>query len=108
MSSQLLIKKRKSPLSSKKKTITHTHKFKQEWSIENCSYVIAWNYVGISQCTISAMFMPPLPRSTVQTIIKRFQETGTTDSAPRSGRPPKLNNEDLCLLQRIVTKDTTS
>ena len=54
------------------------------------------------------MFMPPMPCSTVQTIIKRFQETGTTDSAPRSGHPPKLNNRDLRLLQRIVTKDATS
>ena len=72
------------------------------------SYVIAWNYVGISQRVISTMFIPPMPRSTVQTIIKRFRETGTVDSVPRSGCPPKLNDRDLRLLQRIVTKDATS
>ena len=95
MSSQLHIKKRKSPLSPKKKPITHTHKFKQEWSTENRSYVIAWNYVGISQRVISTMFIPPMPRSTVQTIVKRFRETGTVDSASRSGCLPKLNDGDL-------------
>ena len=89
MSSQLHIKKRKSPLSSKKKPITHTHKFKQEWSTENRSYVITWNYVGIFQYVVYTI-NTSLNNSNnhqeiqrkIQTIIKRFRETGTVDGAP--------------------------
>ena len=107
--SQILIRKRKSPLSPKKPSlISHTHKHAQEWSTEIRSYVIAWSHVGISQRTIGAMFKPAMSRSTVQTIIRRFKNTRVVDSALRTGRPLKLDDRDLRKLERLTTKNAES
>lgn len=44
-------------------------------------------------------------KTTVHRVIKNFEERGLTAPAPRSGRPPKLSEEDKLHLVEIVEND---
>ncbi|KAG9297494.1 hypothetical protein G9A89_020896 [Geosiphon pyriformis] len=41
--------------------------------------------------------------TTVSDTIKRFKETGSIDSRPRSGRPPLFTHQKYRRLKRLVT-----
>lgn len=43
-------------------------------------------------------------RATVQSIIKKYRETGNISNKPRSGRPKVLSNRDIRLLIQKVKK----
>lgn len=43
-----------------------------------------------------------IPKSTVQDVITKYNEENCTDTAPRSGRPPVLSEQDKRQLGRIV------
>jgi len=45
------------------------------------------------------------PRTTIQSIVKRYNEDGATTTATRSGRPPKLTERDERTLIREVKKN---
>jgi hypothetical protein len=49
--------------------------------------------------------MYDVPKSTVNDIIKAFENHGFTKPQPRSGRPKILNNRDECHLIQMVNKD---
>ena len=49
-----------------------------------------------------------MTRATVQSILRKYNQTGTIENSQRSGRPPKLNARDLQFLNCIVTKDAES
>lgn len=44
-------------------------------------------------------------RATIQSIIKKYEETGNSCNQPRSGRPKVLNNREIRLLIKKVKKD---
>ncbi|KAI9334789.1 hypothetical protein BD770DRAFT_448968 [Pilaira anomala] len=47
-----------------------------------------------------------IPRTSVNYIFKRYQETGTTlCTNTRTGRPPKLNERDKQILKRCIEAD---
>lgn len=46
-----------------------------------------------------------LPDSTARDIIKKFQQTGSTENLPRSGRPQKLTDADKRQLIRTARKE---
>lgn len=46
-----------------------------------------------------------LSRSTVQTIVKNYQNTNSTENKPRSGRPKKLSRHDVSSVLKEVQKD---
>ena len=46
-----------------------------------------------------------LSKSTVQTIFNNFENNGTVENKPRSGRPKKLNRRDVSFILKEVNKD---
>lgn len=46
-----------------------------------------------------------LSRSTVQTIIKNYNNTNSTENKPRSGRPKKLSRRDISCILKEVNRD---
>ena len=49
--------------------------------------------------------MSKVPTSTVSSIIRKWKESGTTQTIPRAGRPTKLSNWVRRTLVRKVTKN---
>ena len=47
-----------------------------------------------------------IPQSTIQSIIKKLIEYGTTTNLPREGHPPKLMDQARRALIRETTKET--
>jgi transposase len=47
-----------------------------------------------------------ISRSTINSIIKKWKEYGTTTSLPREGRPPKLTDQARRALNQKGNKDT--
>ncbi|CAC5420358.1 unnamed protein product [Mytilus coruscus] len=45
------------------------------------------------------------PRSTISGIIRRFQDAGTIENRPRSGRPRAMLDRDYRQLEKIVTEN---
>ncbi|CAG8584817.1 4235_t:CDS:1, partial [Acaulospora morrowiae] len=62
----------------------------------------------MSQYKIANSFEPPLPHTTVQSIIKKYNATGTVENQPRSGRQEILNNQDKEKIQNKVLKNSQS
>ncbi|KAL7842614.1 hypothetical protein SRHO_G00243030 [Serrasalmus rhombeus] len=55
---------------------------------------------------ISAML--DLPRSTVSAVIVKWKRLGATTALPRSGRPHKLSERDLTVLERVANENRLS
>ncbi|KAI4895915.1 hypothetical protein NFI96_019220 [Prochilodus magdalenae] len=55
---------------------------------------------------ISAML--DLPRSTVSNVIVKWKRLGATTALPRSGRPHKLSDRDLRVLERVANENRLS
>ncbi|EXX76661.1 hypothetical protein RirG_031060 [Rhizophagus irregularis DAOM 197198w] len=55
---------------------------------------------GIRQRVISTQF--GIPTSTVNDIIKKYKETGSTEPKKRSGRPKVLTERDTRALKCII------
>ena len=68
--------------------------------------IVAWGEIGLSQYEIAKKL--GMTRATVQSILRKYNQTGTIENSQRSGRPPKFNARDLRFLNRIVTKDAES
>ena len=45
-----------------------------------------------------------IPQSSIESIIKKWKEYGTTTNLPREGRPPKLTDQARRVLIREATK----
>jgi transposase len=91
-----------SPRSSLHRTSTKTG----EWSQETRMRIVAWREIGLSQYEIAKKL--GITRATVQSILRKYNQTGTVENLSRSGRPQKLNARDLRFLDRIVTKGAES
>ena len=62
--------------------------------------IVGAHDAGMSERQIVEMY--GFAKTTVHRVIKSFEERGLTKPAPRSGRPPKLSNEDKFQLVQIV------
>jgi hypothetical protein len=83
----------------------HTRKTR-EYTVEERSFMVAWNRTGMSQRAVCKMFDPPVPQSSLRYIIDKYNRTGTVQNAHRCGRPRKLATErNLRQLERAVTKN---
>src|SRR3954447_20050679 len=65
--------------------------------------IIGAHDAGMSLGEIGKMY--DVPKSTVNDIIKAFENHGFTKPQPRSGRPKILNNRDERHLIQMVNKD---
>lgn len=54
--------------------------------------IVHWKRQGLSGSQVSEIVQRPA--STCNTIYRKWKETGTVKDKPRSGRPPKLNEEE--------------
>ena len=70
--------------------------------------MIIWHQAGVGYGTIGKMFDPPVPRSSVATIVQKYKKTKTIQNAARSGRPKKFDDRSLRHLEREVTKNATA
>ncbi|KAL6467451.1 hypothetical protein MHYP_G00231280 [Metynnis hypsauchen] len=52
--------------------------------------------------------MLDLPRSTVSNVIVKWKRLGITTALPRSGRPHKLSEHDLRVLERVASENRLS
>lgn len=65
--------------------------------------IVGAHRCGKSQLEIAEIF--GFARTTVQRVIKQFEENGLTKPAPRSGRPPKLDDNDKIRLAKLVEEN---
>ena len=77
----------------------------QEYSIETCSIIVTWHLAGWSQHKIAQSFEPVVPRVTVESIIHKYKQKETVESAKRSGCPSKLSERDSNALKHIALKN---
>lgn len=70
--------------------------------------VVAYWQIGGSFRSIGNRFNPPLSYSTVRNIIVKFQKTGHVKNQPRSGRPKKLNDDNVEVLKALVLENSES
>jgi transposase len=80
-----------------------TNRKECEWSQETRNFIVAWSIMGMSQRAIAKEL--DIPRTTVQSIIHKYDRTGTVENKPRPGRPPKLDARALRRLDWLVTKN---
>jgi len=76
-----------------------------EYTIEERMYMVAWHEAGVGYATIGKMFDPAVPKSSVATIVQKYEKRKTVQNAARSGRPKKIDDRTLRHLEREVTKD---
>lgn len=65
--------------------------------------IIGLHKGGHSQRNISKII--DIPRSTIGDTIRRYKNKGITKSAPRSGRPKKINGENKQLLKELAKEN---
>jgi transposase len=65
--------------------------------------IVGAHDAGMSERQIVEMY--DFSKTTVHRVINDFEEYGITKPAPRSGRPPKLDDDDKSSLVQIVEKD---
>ena len=79
---------------------------KNEVSKTNRERIIGAYLCGIKQTVISIQLN--IPTSTVNDIVKKYKETGSTEPKKRSGRPKVLTKRDTRTLKRIIRTDRFS
>ncbi|CAF1434083.1 unnamed protein product [Rotaria magnacalcarata] len=58
-------------------------------------------------CEIFNLFkLEKIPRQTIYSIIRKYEESGYIGDKPRSGRPKKLSRGQLTRLKRLINKKT--
>ena len=77
----------------------------KEWSSYRRSQVITLYQEGKSLAAIAYWFDPPMAKSTVQSIVAKFNATKTVENLPRSGRPPKFNKYDIRHMKRTILQN---
>ena len=78
-----------------------------EWDLETRMRVVIRHEDGWSQYKIAKSFNPPLPRTTVQSIIKAYREKGTVVNRARLGRPPLHNDSDKKITEEVKKDSST-
>ncbi|KAG9278344.1 hypothetical protein AMEX_G6194 [Astyanax mexicanus] len=68
--------------------------------------IIGCHLSKLSVREISAML--EMPRSTVSSVIVKWKRLGITTALPRSGRPHKLSNKDIKVLERVASENQLS
>src|SRR3954451_16534854 len=64
--------------------------------------------VGLLKCGYSVRNISEIlsiPKSTVHDVITKYNEENCTNTAPRSGRPPALSEQNKRQLERIVRQN---
>ena len=79
-----------------------------ELDVETRAMIVAWRLSGKTLREIGELFDPPIAASTIDCIFKKYQETGTVQNKPRSGRPSKLGEEDIKDLKTRILKNGES
>ena len=79
---------------------------RHEVSKTNRERIIGAYLSGIKQRVISTQF--DIPTSTVNDIVKKYKETGSTEPKQRSGQPKVLTERDTRALKRIIRTDRFS
>ena len=68
------------------------------------------HYVNVAnkqkQITANHSVQEKIPRQTIYSIIRKYEESGHVGDKPRSGRPKKLSLGQLTGLKRLVNKRT--
>ena len=68
------------------------------------------HYVNVAnkqkQITVHHFVQEKIPRQTIYSIIRKYEESGYVGDKPRSGRPKKLSRGQLTRLKRLVNKRT--
>jgi transposase len=72
-------------------------------SIEKRGIIVAMFKIGLKAAEIARK--TNIGDMTVRSVIKRYQASGSLTSAPRSGRPPLLDDRDSRRLTQIVKKN---
>jgi transposase len=85
-----------------------TTKVRREYTMEERMYMVVWHEAGVGYASIGKMFDPPVPKSSVATIVQKHKTRKTVQNAVRSGRPKKIDNRTLRHLEREVTKNATT
>lgn len=71
---------------------------------------IVQHYINVANkhknITVNHFLQEKIPRQTIYSIIKRYEESGYVADKPRSGRPKKLSRGQLTRLKRLVNKKT--
>ena len=71
---------------------------------------VVQHYVNVAnkqkQITVNHFVQEKIPRQTIYSIIKKYEESGYVGDKPRSGHPKKLSREQLTRLKRLVNKRT--
>ena len=74
----------------------------QKWVVQH--------YVNVAnkqkQITGNHFIQEKIPRQTIYSIIRKYEESGYVGDKPRSSRPKKLSREQLTRLKRLVNKRT--
>ena len=66
-----------------------------------------WGYrPALKQITVNHFVQEKIPRQTIYSIIRKYEESGYVGDKPRSGRPRKLSCGQLMRLKRLVNKRT--
>ena len=71
---------------------------------------VVQHYVNVAnkqkQITVNHFVQEKIPRQTIYSIIRKYEESGYVGDKPRSGRPKKLSRGQLTRLKRLVNKRT--
>ena len=74
----------------------------QKWVLQH--------YVNVAnkqkQITVNHFVQEKIPRQTIYSINRKYEESGYVGDKPRSGRPEKLSHGQLTRLKRLVNKRT--
>lgn len=81
---------------------------KSELDVETRAMIVAWRLTGMSLAAVGKIFDPPISKATIQSVFKKFEETGSVRNKSRSGRPGKLNEEHLEKLKEKVLHNDES
>ena len=76
---------------------------RKEYRTEIRERIVGMCLAGAKQTTVAETL--GIPKSSVNDIWQRFLKQGTTENAPRSGRPSLITQRDKRQLATIVTKD---
>ncbi|CAF4230632.1 unnamed protein product [Rotaria magnacalcarata] len=71
---------------------------------------VVQHYINVAnkqkQVTVNHFLQEKIPRQTIYSIIRKYEESGYIGDKPRSGRPKKLSRGQLTRLKRLINKKT--
>ena len=71
---------------------------------------VVQHYVNVAnqqkQITVNHFVQEKIPRPSIYSIIRKYEESGYVGDKPRSARPKKLSRGQLTRLKRLVNKRT--